>query len=278
MPIIEFPVISYDDFEKDPHRMIDKINDTFRQLDWLLNRERLDGQNINQTVIQIIPPDPEKQQPVDPYGLNPEYIKFYPNKCWNSSFEMFDTVTLKPKYWNTTGIVSSYANFDNTYSLKLTPGQYAQQTEESGEGLADPGWWPWCLETRISFRVKGNGGKVRVQVLQGSAVPLWVWVQDAKGNLVKSNPASYLDFNAASDWPVALQTFAAQTSPTGGKIALRFENVGTVDVYIDAVTIEPDWTGRWPSFYTHGPKSVAAATGAGESVTLLVIDDMAFRW
>jgi hypothetical protein len=256
VPIIELPTISYDDFDKDPHRMVDKLNDAMRQLDWLLNRGRLDAQNINQTVIQIQPADPEKPQPVDPYGLNPEYFKYYPNKCWNSSFEVFDPATFKPKYWDTAGVVSPDANFDSTYSLKLAPGQYAQQAEADGEGLADPGWWPWCSETRISFRVKGAGGKVRVQVIQGGvAVPLWIWVKDAKGNWVKSKPAPEIVFDAAPDWPVALRTFAAQTSPAGGRMALRFENTGTADVYIDAVTIEPDWTGRWPSFYTHGPKS-----------------------
>jgi hypothetical protein len=265
MPVIPLKQLSYDD-ANDIRRIIDAINANFRYLDWLINRGNLDTANIKPEIVHVfVPVEPEKNQPVDQYGLNPEYFKFYPNKCWNSSFEVFDPATLKPKYWDTDGVVSADANFDNTHSLKLAPGKYAQQVEVEGEGLADPSWWSWCPETRISFRVKGAGGTVRAQVIQGGvAVPLWIWVKDAKGNRIKSTPAPSLVFDAAPDWPVALRTFAAQTSPTGGKMAMRFENVGSVDVYIDAVTIEPDWTGRWPSFYTHGPKSVAGSDAVVE--------------
>jgi hypothetical protein len=261
MPVIPLKQLSYDDAQ-DIRRVIDAINANFRYLDWLINHGNIDMANVKPEIVQaFVPVDPEKNQPVDQYGLNPEYFKFYPNKCWNSSFDIFDQATLKPMYWYTSGIVSANANFDNTYSLKLAPGQYAQQIEMDGEGLADPDWWPWCPETRISFRVKGSGGKVSVRVLQGGAVPLWMWIKDASGDLVKSAPALALTFDAAPDWPAALRTFAAQTSPIGGKMGLRFDNVGSVDVYIDAVTIEPDWTGRWPSFYTHGPRSVTYTNG-----------------
>lgn len=261
MPVIPLKQLSYDD-AKDLRRVIDAINANFRYLDWLVNHGNLDTANIKPEIIQVLVPiDPEKQKPVDEFGINPEYLKFYPNKCYNSGFEVFDPTTLKPKYWDTDGAVSTWADFDDTHSLKLAPGQYAEQKEESGEGLADPGWWPWCPETRISFRVKGEGGKVRVQVIQaGLPVNLWQWIKSGE-DMVKSNPAPYLELGAAPDWPVALRTFAAQTSASGGKIKLRFENTGSVDVYIDAVTIEPDWTGRWPSFYTHGPKSAAVVGG-----------------
>ena len=261
MPVIPLKRIGYDDAQ-DIRRVIDAINANFQYLDWLLNHQNLDLANLKPEITQTLTPeDPAKNVPADSYGLNPEYIKFYPNKCWNSSFEVFDSATLKPKYWDTSGVVSPDANFDNTYSLKLSPGQYAQQVEVDNEGQADPGWWAWCPETRVSFRVKGSG-KVRVSVLQGAAVPLWYWywVKTDKG-MVKSTPASYIDFDAAADWPAALRTFAAQTSPTGGKMQLYFENAGAADVYIDAVTIEPDWTGRWPSFYTPGPRSVTAIGG-----------------
>lgn len=259
MPVIPLKQLSYDD-AKDLRRVIDAINANFRYLDWLVNHGNLDTANIKPEIIQVLVPiDPEKQKPVDEFGINPEYLKFYPNKCYNSSFEVFDPTTLKPKYWDTDGAVSTWGDFDDTHSLKLAPGQYAEQKEESGEGLADPGWWPWCPETRISFRVKGEGGKVKVQVIQaGLPVNLWQWIKSGE-DMVKSNPASYLEFSTAPDWPVSLRTFAAQTSISGGKIKLRFENTGSVDVYIDAVTIEPDWTGRYPSFYTHGPRSVAGS-------------------
>lgn len=261
MPIIDFPSINYEDFGEDPKRAIDKLNDIHRQLDWLLRR--LDGQNITQETIKIVPADPDKNPPVDPYGLNPEYMKYYPNKCYNSSFEVFNSTTMKPDYWDTTGVVSSASEFDNTYSLKLTPGQYAEQVEISGEGFADPAWWSWCQDTRFSFRVKGSGGQVRVSVWQGGAtVPLWHWGKDADGKDVKVIVPSpyYLTLDTALDWPTALRTFAAM--PGSGKIKLRFDNPGSTDIYIDAVTIEADWTGKWPSYYEHGPGSSPLYTRA----------------
>lgn len=265
MPVIELPTLSYDD---DQQKLIDKLNDALRQLDWLLNRGRLDAQNINQTVIQIKPEDPEKPQPVDNYGLNALYLDYYPNKCFNSSFEVFDSTTKKPAYWDTTGGVSPDANFDNTYSLRLTPGQYAEQKEDaSGKGLVDPAWWPWCGgKTRIALHAKGQGGRVRVSVWQsGATVPLAYWTKDAKGNdvEVQTQPPHYLEFDAGLDWPNSQITFAALPSVSGGKIKLRINNVGSVDVYIDAVIIRADWTGKWPGLYKHGPES-GGAIAAGE--------------
>jgi len=245
VPAIPLKLIPYED-AWNLSRLVDTLNYNFRMLDWLLKPGFPGGVNLNLNI-----------KGADDYGIDPEYIKFYPNQCWNSSFEAFDSITLQPKYWETDGSVSADTSFDGIYSLKLAPGQYAQQKKENGAGLADPYWWSWCPETRISFRVKGEDGKVEVKVIQGGdAVPLWAWMKDAKGNWIKSEPNSTLTFDAALDWPMAFRTFAAQTSPSGGKIILYFRNVGSTDVYIDAVTIEPDWTGRWPSFYTHGPGSL----------------------
>lgn len=268
MPIIELPTLSYDD---DQQKLIDKLNDALRQLDWLLNRGRLDAQNINQTVIQIQPEDPEKPQPVDDHGLNALYLDYYPNKCFNSSFEVFDSDTKKPKYWDTSGEVSPDAEFDNSYSLKLTSGQYAEQAEDaSGKGLVDPAWWPWCNgRTRIAFYAKGEGGKVRVSVWQGSnTVPLAYWTKNNKGEdvEVQTQPPHYLEFDAGLDWPNAMITFAALPSVSGGKIKLRIENTGSVDVYIDAVLIRADWTGKWPGLYKHGPESGGAIVAGEEYI------------
>ena len=199
----------------------------------------------------------EKENPsADVFGINDEYLDYYPNKCYNSSFEIFNTATKKPDFWDTDGEVSPDANFSDTYSLKLASGKYAEQKEDAGgAGLADPGWWSWCPDTRFSFRAKG-GGQVKVSVLQGgSAVPLWAW-KEIDGEWVKicSEAPHSLLFDVASDWHEAMRTFAA--TPGSGKIKLRFENVGSSDVYLDAVIIRPDWTGRWPGLYKHGPSGV----------------------
>jgi len=266
VPIIELPTLAYDDIDKDPHRLIDKLSDTLRQLDWLLNKGRLDAQNINQTVIQIKPEDPEKPQPVDNYGLNALYLDYYPNKCFNSSFEVFDSTTKKPAYWETNGVVFSDANFDNTYSLRLRSGQYAEQKpDEANLGLVNPAWWAWCNgKTRIALHAKGSGGKVRVSVWQGSGtVPLAYWTKDAKGNEVEvqTQPPHYLTFDAGVDWPNSEITFAALPSVNGGSIKLRIDNTGSADVYIDSVLIRADYTGKYPGLYKHGPLSVPVSKG-----------------
>jgi len=153
---------------------------------------------------KIISLDPDKLEPtktgekaVDSHGLNPEFFKFYPNQVYNSSFERFNLATKKPDFWDTSGEVTPNSRFDNTYSLKLEPGQYAKQKEETGiGGLADPAWWSWwCPDTRYSFRVKGSGGKVKVQVLQSSPVPLWTW-QTIEGveTKVYTEPPHELEF------------------------------------------------------------------------------------
>jgi hypothetical protein len=266
MPVIPLLQASYDDVQ-DLKRIIDKYNENFRYLDWLLNHMNLDTANFSPTTIQIVPPEEGKDTVVDPFGINPEYIKFSPNKCYNSSFEVFDSETLKPDYWDTDGIVSPDATFADTYSLKLTAGQGAQQKEVDGEGLYDPAWVSWTPDTRFSFRAKGNGGKVTVCVLQGGVPqPLWVWVTNAKGQKVKQTTTSphAITFDAGVDWPVSLRTFAV-TPGGSGPITLAFVNTGSVDIYIDAITLEPDWTGRWPSFYTHGPHSAPVAAPASDT-------------
>ena len=266
MPIIEFPTISYDDIKDGARRAIDKINDTFRQLDWLLRR--LDRENIPGG----IPPEPPPDKPdvVDEYGINDEYLDYYPNKAYNSSFEVFNDKTRKPDYWDTSGVVSADANFEGGYSLKLTSGQYAIQCEdETGAGPADPAWWSWCNgKTRIAFQIKSpaGSGQVRVSVWQGgAAVPLSFWVHDDKKDKdveVITDPPHYLTFPVNKDWVNSRVTFAALPSVSGGRMKLRFDNVGSVDIYIDAVIIRADWTGKWPGLHKYGPASTPRHTRA----------------
>ncbi len=205
------------------------------------------------TSIRKVSDDVALEDPVvgaDTHGLNPEFIKFYPNVCRNSGFEVFGS-DMRPASWSTTGVSSPDSRFDSTVSLRLAPGQFAEQV---APGLPDPAWWP-SHETRISCRLKG--GPVRVSVLQGAVVvPLWRWeVVAARDTRVFTVAPHVLTLPGAGDWFDGFRTFAAVPVVAGGPIRLRFENTGITDVFIDAVTIEADWTGRHPSFYTPGPAS-----------------------
>lgn len=198
----------------------------------------------------------------DEFGLNPEYIKYYPNKCFNSSFEIFDSVTLKPTYWDTDGVVSDTSAFGETYSLMLTPNQFLEQAEISGEGLNHPSFWSQYPDTRMTFRVKGDGA-VRVRVLQdGVSQPLFKWTIDVEGVFSKQT-GTFIDFDAAGDWPDAMRSFAVTPNPAGGRFKLRFVNIGTGTIYIDAVQIEADWNGRHPSLYSPGVNSTTGGVATG---------------
>jgi hypothetical protein len=195
----------------------------------------------------------------DQFGLNPNFVTCYPNKCANSSFENFDPETLLPAYWETSGCVSDDAAFVGDYSLKLAPGEYVVQT---GTLLADPGWWSWCQRgTRIALQAKGQG-QIRITVLQGgSPVPLSYMI----GGTMMQVPAPYgWEVNCSPDWAsmdasgtltTAMRTCNVAASATGGPIAIRIDNIGDTNAYIDAVQIGPDWTGEWPGVYVDGPES-----------------------
>jgi hypothetical protein len=195
----------------------------------------------------------------DQFGLNPNFVTCYPNKCANSSFENFDPETLLPAYWETSGCVSDDAAFVGDYSLKLAPGEYVVQT---GTLLADPGWWSWCQRgTRIALQAKGQG-QIKITVLQGgSPVPLSYMI----GGTMMQVPAPYgWEVNCSPDWAsmdasgtltTAMRTCNVAASVTGGPVAIRIDNIGDTNAYIDAVQIGPDWTGEWPGVYVDGPES-----------------------
>jgi hypothetical protein len=248
----------------DISKLIDAFNENKRVLEWALHN--LTGDNFNNNNITIPPVDPAKEAPVDSYGINELYLDFYPNLCYNSGFEKYDSTTLKPEYWDTDGVVSAASRFESTCSLMLTAGQYAQQKDDDLLiGLPDPAWYTWATDTRYAFWVKGSGGSVTVSVIQGgNPLPLWKWEKNAKGELVKVYsvyPGHTLTFAIGIDWPIGRINFAATPSPTGGKMALRIVNAGAITLYTDAVKIIPDWTGRYAGLYKPGAKSTGAEAG-----------------
>lgn len=263
MADVRLKAVNYGDVrmtgDNNVNKLIDAFNENKRQIEWALRH--LDSKNFNTTTIEI--PGVAVEQPVvDSYGVNELYLDFYPNLCHNSGFERYDSTTMKPDYWDTDGAVSEDSRFESSCSLKLEPGQYAQQKMDSSSiGMVDPAWYSWCPDTRYAFWVKGSGGQVTVSVIQGgAAVPLWRWAKNAKDEWIRESGTS-LTYNIGIDWPVGRINFAATPSPTGGKMALRIVNSGSVTLYNDAVVIRPDYTGRWAGLYKAGPRSGGAEGG-----------------
>ena len=266
MARIPLSKISYSDALKNIKRFIDIVNKNFAYLDWLI-KGNISTDNLNTGDIQVTVNTEAADMPevADEFGVNNQFVDFYPNMYSNSGMECFDSITLKPDYHDTDGVVSADSKFKGDYSLKLEPGQYMEQAQVGGSGFADPDWWSWCvnangfIQTRITFRAKGSGGAIRIRVYQGGNLcPLWIWSKDADGNDVQIVSDSNLDVAAGVDWPVGEISFVVNTLASGGKIKLRIDNIGAVNVYLDAFSITPDWTGKWPQIYKPGPHSGGA--------------------
>ena len=196
---------------------------------------------------------------IDEWGINPDFMKRFANKIVNSGFEKYDEATLKPLYWEGNGIVTSWSNWDGTVSLKLTPGQYMEQGMLDGitHAGANPEWWD-TMQTRVSF--KHRGGMVRVRVKKVSDNTSYVLTDNSGGTEITG---SYIDYGSVANWPDGHHTFYFVPDLDGGKVKVCFENLdGSADAYLDAVQIEPDFTGKWPGFYTYGPRSDALYTQA----------------
>lgn len=159
-------------------------------------------------------------------------IKFYKNLIYNSSFEN-PAPNRTPKFW-TAGKTDASAAWYSTCSLKLIPGEVAEQTLAA---YIDPAWY-MRGETRVTFVHKF--GDLRCSV-----------VNDL-GEILVAN-----DYDYAEDWPLGKVTFVFDPG-NAAKIFLRFQNIDTTfDAYVDAVQLEPNLM-PWPSLYSDGPFSLPA--------------------
>lgn len=197
---------------------------------------------------------------IDEYGINPDFVKKFPNKIINSGFEKFESLpssTLqypgKPLYWIGDGLCTAWSSFEGDVGLELKPGQSIEQgmVDQFTHAGADPDWWS-SQKTRISFRQKG--GKVRVWVkLVANVGEYWL----TNDNITPNISSFSLDFDFVDNWENGLRTFIFYPLPNAGKVNIKIQNISPEISYIDAVQIEPDFNGKWPSFYTPGPKSEA---------------------
>lgn len=148
----------------------------------------------------------------DRWGLNPDFIKRYPNKVLNSGFEWFNVETKKPYFWITDGVVTDWANWEGTVALMLAPGQQAKQGTMDPvypdiPAGADPAWWKH-FPTRVSFKRKG--GAVRVWVERyDTGEPIYIYDNSQEGNTNMFGQdvgfvreGYYLDYEPVEDWAV----------------------------------------------------------------------------
>ncbi len=124
----------------------------------------------------------------DRWGMNPDFIKRFPNKIVNSGFEWFDE-NKKPLFWDTNGKVTDDSNWEGTVALELAPGQTAKQSTLAEidrphvPAGADPEWWE-NFPTRVSFKHKGARVKAWVERYDTGA-PVYIYDNKEEGNINK---------------------------------------------------------------------------------------------
>lgn len=188
------------------------------------------------------------------YGINPKSLKWFKNMCYNSSFERFDATTKVPAYWSG-GKSTSNSNFYGSYSLQLNAGEASQQTIEA---VINSDYYKTISDyTRVSFHKKN--GAVKISVLNA--------IDNMPFELTNENgeTGTYIEYPYNENWLPDSYTVSFNHVIDGipQEFYIKFENSDAENrpCYIDAVIVEPDYTGMWPSFYTDGPKSDANENG-----------------
>lgn len=149
----------------------------------------------------------------------------YPiNQLYNSNFNKFNTTTLLPDYWTTTGKVS---NALGKYCLYMTSGQYCYALS-TGESAINLNTWA-TKYTRISFRFTGVG-----------SVKVSVYSDNKLKNIRKFSDASFstgLTFNSTDKY-YWKDTGTIILEP-GTSVAMLHLDCLSGEVFIKEVMIHP---------------------------------------
>lgn len=184
---------------------------------------------------------------IDEYGIDPRFIKAYKNVIWNSSFERFDPATKIPSFWSAGESVAGTA-YDNTRSMMIQGGEFTEQLPSSGGYTSRPDPESWGGgPTRVSFMKKG--GPVQVQIFSEYDWSPFI-LTDEDGN---QSSAYNTDFS--ENWNDGQYTFSFVANKPG-RCWVRISSISNAKAYVDAVQMEPDFNGKYPSFYSNGPFSV----------------------
>lgn len=185
---------------------------------------------------------------VDKYGIDPRYLEYFKNMVYNSSFEIFANDTLAATYW-TGGVSDPNSNFSGNYSLKLAAAESSIQTDE---GAIDPTWYDNSI-TRVSFHSKLGQAKIEVYDVTNASY----------FTLTAEDGTSGSSYTAAANanWQDSRDSVSFDPTEFGACTSLKIKltNVHVSETgYIDDVMLAPDFTGKWPQLYKHGPNSYPA--------------------
>lgn len=188
---------------------------------------------------------------IDQYGIDPRFLDYFKNMIWNSSFEVFDPLTLTPMYWSN-GTSDNNSSYYGSYSLKLLAGISTSQTETA---KVNPNWFG-NLVSRVSlFR---NHGQIRLQVYDLTNTNYFT-LTDNEHNLT----GTAIDFPATSSWQDSRCSAYFNPAESGhsgctGMILVITNIHGSETAYVDGVQMSPDFTGKWSQLYKDGQYSISA--------------------
>jgi hypothetical protein len=141
--------------------------------------------------------------------------------------------------------------------MKLEAGESSEQYAEGAKSpFVNPEWYGYIgstpmTKTRVSFHKKRGACTVYVLDRDNSDTPFLL--TDENGDTGYG-----ITYQHNDNWEAASYTVTFEHG-SSTSIKLKFENIdSTNECYIDAVIIEPDWTGKRPSFYTDGAYSISA--------------------
>jgi hypothetical protein len=188
---------------------------------------------------------------IDKYGINPIYLDYFKNMVYNSSFERYEdatpadaTPTEDPVDWTGTGTTTENSSFFGSRSCQLAASEYVETSQ-----TINPSNYGNEL-TRVSFYRKLGQMKLEVYDIDNAD---YFTLTDIDGNT-----GSSITFDENSNWQNS--NVSAQFDPTehGSCTSLKIvvTNVHASETgYIDAVMLQPDYTGKWPQIYKDGPRS-----------------------
>lgn len=208
------------------------------------------GETVDKTLSETLESNPQNL-------INPEYFYRFKNMIENSSFEVFDGNTMIPRGWDN-GVVSADASMFGTYSLKLTTGQTAKQTNSA---QIDVTWLDGAYNTDdvvLSFYHKYDSVKVRIYDVVNET---YLTLTSLTNDLEEYTSGTTVEFGYTANWNQYrhMLKFTPKSSTTKIRVEFTCGSGSKGACYIEAPSMEPYVDGEFPGIYKDGRYSVSAS-------------------
>ncbi len=180
------------------------------------------------------------EQMLDEFGINADFIKPTQNPVLNSSFESFHMETGSPTHWVGGKLSNEFPAYSGLTSVMLEPGE---SIETSPSATLIPMSWGYGDGLVSIYMLPGT---LRIEVINNDRRPVPLVVEGQEN-------ATYYDVSHRGGELSWERAHVAFKPGNARNIALKFTNKGDSRLFLDAVQIEKNSNGKWPSFYGDGP-------------------------